>query len=874
VGRDVERALLVATIANQTASGFVVAGNSGVGKTRLALEGLKDAEKRGYAPRWVVATGASKSIPFGPFAQFLRQTPTESRIRVETLCHITDALIAGADGRRLVIGIDDAHLLDEASAVLVHQLAMTGDAFVLITVRSGTWAPEPIIALWKDGLVERLELQALSQAQVAEFVPAVLQGDVDGPTIAKLWETTRGNLLFLREIVLAGLECGSLTRSMGLWSWQGTIVMSPMLCEVVAGQLRNLEPDEKALAELLAYGEPVSAALLETLFSPTTLEAAEHKGVVLAEQSGRRTLVRLAHPVYAEAMRALCPPLRARAVHQQLARALSSAGTRRRGDRLRLATTGLEAGQHAPAHLLVAAARQAIANHDPVLGERLARAGIGAGGVGSQLVLAQSLIAQGRYEEAEILLGASMRKAASAADRVAIVKHIAIVLWLNSGRTAEAEAALLLMAQQVRNTNLRAELEAVRGTLLLFEGNPQASLSVVSPIMEADHVGQRAGLLAALAAVPALAVSGCPERAIIVADRWMPAADRSGRSLPFAIGQLNAGKIYSLCQAGHFTRAESLAAREYADALNDHDQGGTALSAMLLGKVALGRGRVQTARHWLREAACLFRVPGSLNLLPGCLAYLAQAAALAGDNDEGQAALSEAEAKMTSGMLLFQPELALARAWVAQGRGEKSAARAAALDAANRAEGTGQRMLTVMALHDLLRLGGDLKVATWLDDIASHIEGPLARHVAAHARARAARDANGLDAVAQAFASLGASLLAAEAATEASFVHESMGQMARSHASAARARQCLEECEGALTPVSTSLPKEKLTLREIEVANLANTGLSNNEIALRLVVSTRTVESHLQRAYAKLGVASRQELRSAFHPKDAPRGSG
>jgi DNA-binding NarL/FixJ family response regulator len=101
-----------------------------------------------------------------------------------------------------------------------------------------------------------------------------------------------------------------------------------------------------------------------------------------------------------------------------------------------------------------------------------------------------------------------------------------------------------------------------------------------------------------------------------------------------------------------------------------------------------------------------------------------------------------------------------------------------------------------------------------------------------------------------------------------------MGQMARSHASAARARQCLEECEGALTPVSTSLPKEKLTLREIEVANLANTGLSNNEIALRLVVSTRTVESHLQRAYAKLGVASRQELRSAFHPKDAPRGSG
>jgi DNA-binding NarL/FixJ family response regulator len=44
------------------------------------------------------------------------------------------------------------------------------------------------------------------------------------------------------------------------------------------------------------------------------------------------------------------------------------------------------------------------------------------------------------------------------------------------------------------------------------------------------------------------------------------------------------------------------------------------------------------------------------------------------------------------------------------------------------------------------------------------------------------------------------------------------------------------------------------------VAALAAAGLSNREIAQRLVVSVRTVESHLYRACGKLGVADREGL--------------
>jgi len=51
-----------------------------------------------------------------------------------------------------------------------------------------------------------------------------------------------------------------------------------------------------------------------------------------------------------------------------------------------------------------------------------------------------------------------------------------------------------------------------------------------------------------------------------------------------------------------------------------------------------------------------------------------------------------------------------------------------------------------------------------------------------------------------------------------------------------------------------------LTSRESEIVTLAAEGLSNAEIADRLVLSVRTVESHIYRAMHKLGVSDRRDL--------------
>jgi DNA-binding NarL/FixJ family response regulator len=55
-----------------------------------------------------------------------------------------------------------------------------------------------------------------------------------------------------------------------------------------------------------------------------------------------------------------------------------------------------------------------------------------------------------------------------------------------------------------------------------------------------------------------------------------------------------------------------------------------------------------------------------------------------------------------------------------------------------------------------------------------------------------------------------------------------------------------------------------LTARQRDIAALAATGMASKDIAARLHLSVRTVENHLQNAYARLGVTTRAELADAL----------
>jgi DNA-binding CsgD family transcriptional regulator len=843
-------------------TGVVLCGEPGVGKTRLALEAMREAQRRGFRTIWIVATRSAMSIPFGAFAHLLPELPATTVSRLDLLRQLAEALATRASGCPLVIGVDDAHHLDDASAALVHQLAVSRRAFVLVTLRTGESAQDSIVALWKDELAERVELDALTAKEVGKLLPAVLRSQVDGPTIARLWGATRGNVLFLRELLLAGLHAGVLTQTGGVWSWRGPMAMSRRLQEVVAARLGTLEPDQVALMEVVAHGEPLSASLLETLFSPPALEAAERRGVVTVEADGRRTLVRMAHPMYAEVARIRCPALRSRAIHRELARALEETGARRSEDVLRLATFRLEAGEGGSPDILLAGARKAHAAFDVQLSERLARAAADAGGgVAAKLALAEALLDQGRGVEVAALLGAVDEGQMSERERTAHAGLRGYATWMGLGQPEEAEEILLRAERSLRQASLRDALTAVRAAVLCFSGRPQQAIAVVENLDHAQ-VDEQASFRAATVTGFARAVVGQADRFVAAAERWVEPARELATRLPLFPFQLRAAQSYALCLSGRPAEAGEVAEKAHREAVALEAATPAAMLAATRGFVALSRGRVRDAVSWLRDAAAVLREPSLLNLRPFCFTLLVHASVLAGDLPMAASALAEADAAMSPAMSVFEPQLTLARAWLAAGSGELSKARALASKAAGEAQVSGQHAIEAVALHDLARFG-DPEPAR-LQQLASLVDGPFAPACAVHASALTARDGAGLDRAAALFAAMGADLLAAEAAAEAAAAHTTRGRRAAALASGARSRHWAGACEGARSPVLSTLTTPLLTPREREVATLAAEGRSNTEIARRLVLSTRTVESHLQRAYAKLGVASRRELRAVL----------
>lgn len=63
--------------------------------------------------------------------------------------------------------------------------------------------------------------------------------------------------------------------------------------------------------------------------------------------------------------------------------------------------------------------------------------------------------------------------------------------------------------------------------------------------------------------------------------------------------------------------------------------------------------------------------------------------------------------------------------------------------------------------------------------------------------------------------------------------------------------------------------RDQLTAQELQIAQLAAEGLSNREIGERLYVSHRTISTHLNSIFPKLGITARGELQAALHTTTA-----
>ncbi|HUR23434.1 MAG TPA: AAA family ATPase, partial [Acidimicrobiales bacterium] len=484
VGRSRELELMADVLAGGERSAVVLAGRAGVGKTRLASDWLAVAEARGRATARVKGSQAARQLPFGALAPLLPGPTVPSVEPADMLRRAREDIVGLGGGRPLALLVDDAHLLDDASATLVHQLVSSRSAFVVATVRTEEPAPDAIVALWKDELAERLELETLGPYSIEALLTAVLGGPVSGATLHGLGERSAGNALYLRELVLAGMESGALTNQDGIWRLSGSPAVSSRLVELVEARLGTIQDPERKVLEGLAFGEPLGVGCLKTLTTAKKLEELEARGLIVTGYDGRRLEARLGHPLYGEVIRARIPALRSQAVRQALAGRLHAVGARRREDALRFATWRLDAGGDMPPDLMVAAAVTARNRWDLDLARRLADAAVRAGaGIDAALLQAEVAVLQGRGAEAERLLAALLPLATNDAQRARVVAARVEYLVSRLGRIEEAAQAATDAEGLLTDPGALDLVVAKHAFALQAGGRLREALDVLQPVL-------------------------------------------------------------------------------------------------------------------------------------------------------------------------------------------------------------------------------------------------------------------------------------------------------------------------------------------------------------------------------------------------------
>jgi DNA-binding CsgD family transcriptional regulator len=854
IGRTKEMRTIQAAILASDASGIVVHGPAGVGKSRIAREALSATESQGCESRWAVGTSSARAIPLGAFTAWAQSGVTDT---VQLLRGVIESLTAAPSGSTVVVGVDDAHLLDDLSTFVVHQIVQRGAAKVILTILDGEPIPAAVQEVWKVGRFDRLDLQPLSPDESTSLLSATLDGSVDPDAAQRLWKLTRGNVLYLRNIVEQEVADGRLVQQQGSWRWIGDPIMPPSLVELIESRIGALPGPVSDVVDALAVGEPIELAALGRITDPAAVEEADTRGLITLEPAVSGVEVRVAHPLYGEVRRRHAAATKLRRLRGMVAAELAASDDR---DDIqvvvRRATLTLDSDLTPDTDLLVRAAGGAVWLANLPLADRLAQAAIRAGaGPKPNFVRAQALSWLGRGEEADTVFAEIDTRQLTEGDRARFAFLRASNMLWSLGEPALAKE-IIDDASRATPPEGRSYIDAFLTVYWFATDQPDAATQASKKLVLDDLppvVG--AEIAWALAAIAADAgrtrdAVACAEAGYIVATRSFDAPH-----MRFNIADAH---VSALLLAGLVSDALDVAEgvrREAADLPGAAQLLGPAVA----GRVALASGDLDNACTWLQLAAEGLSASHAMGW--GYRYWITHITALAirGATDEAAAALAALDTVRRPYRSLDY-DLSLARAWVAAGQGAVSEAIAIMLSAAGRAGAKGQFAAEVNCLQ-LATQFGDRTSAPRLRELEARVEGPRVGLAARFAEALRDGDAAEMASVSEKFERMGDLVAAVDAAAAAALAYRRKNLRGSALGCSTRAANLAKQCGGANTPALRQAAEPlPLTDREAEIVMLIGEGFSNREIAERLTLSVRTVESHVYRAMLKTGTASRDEL--------------
>ena len=893
------------------AMAVLVRGEAGLGKTTLLAEATDAARGSGRHVLEARPAFGERDLPYAGLADLLssvapeaiarlpepqrqaldvallRTAPTEESADWRPVANgLLEILTGLAESAPVLVVVDDEPWLDQSTArALTFALRRLGEA--PITLISARRKPESAHGGIDHGLPERMiDVGPMTTDEIGRLVRTRTGIAIPLPTLARLHQLTGGNPFYALQIAEAWLRAGSPRTDVSL-------AMPERLRDVVVSRLSGLSD---AALEVLLVSSAIARPTLGLLEAVMGQAPRVRQGVEEAEEGGLVTLngeaIRFTHPLLASATYAGASAPRRRQFHRRLAQAVTepeevahhlAAGTVRpdaeaastieRGA-LRAASRG---APDTAATLYEAAARLTVDSEPTEARRRI-------------LAAATAHAASGDNGRARALLEQLVADLPPGEDRADALSRLATLLTRSHGVELAVDAWGRALADAPKDSVLAGDIHDNLAWYVCWLGD---STGAHRHALEAQHIAEAAGdeplLVRALTKVAMLefqlgrginrpllehaaeverAAGGAPLEAegvliqhLYWSDELDEARERSMAILDAARREGNVGAeidgLYYLTAIEYF-RGDWDAAARHADTVAEKAlHAGAEFLAAVIGswkaRIVGSRGDLEEARVLAQHSLAVAQREKHRWMELNCLGTLGLIELTAGNpdaaRDHGLAAADAASAIDVPEPGIFHALPDAIEALVATGELETASER---LDELQRqADATGRRWAHAAAARCrglLAAARGDGETAAREHDRS--VEGfrllgypfELGRSLlaggSAHRRVRHKKVAREL---------LGEALTVFEALGAPHWRDRAVAELARIDGRAPASGN-------ALTPT------------ERQVADLVAAGHSNREVADRLSVTVRTVESNLTRIYQKLDVRSRSQLARVLSP--------
>ncbi len=864
---------VVETLVSGSGCGIVLVGEHGSGKSFIAQRALEELGDD-YLVVQVRGSSISSKLPYGALSVLLNDLDASHLEHpLMVLRGLTQLLHTRAEGRPIVLFVDNAHDLDDLSSMMVAQLSAGAHVTLLAACADLPHVGGDIMGLWKDDLLRRVDVGAFDFAETAGTLSNEYGGRFSHTAARALWSASGGNALFLHALAREQIKLGTLARQEDLWILgDSRIALTGEIRDVVKARLNRLGPGQRDVFELLALAGSVPLQTLMRIADPQDMDALQERAMITVSHD-HPPVVGIANPVTAGIVASVVPPGRSAELRRRLTAVLEDMDIKESGGATGIAWA-LDCGEEVTPEAALAAARAANDASDPVSALRFVDEIDGGASVPRVAVEAVAAhLAMHNEESARRILD----KLAGVADAELPLAEWARMQLLrveldkrHPARADDARDRLRLVAQRLaaqpptdgpeteNNALALEQLYLAEAELAAYQGR-YGDLLAMTEAVEARNLNSEAGVLTASLRCEALTVTGNVAEAAALGQHVLTAT-KELRLSDRAMREVRRRSLLLLLVTAQFREARAL--------IDESCSGGDPLTRMggvyeiAQGLTELQAARLDEAHARLSAGMWQLRSHDAESLAGLATAACAYSTALKGDEDRALLLLAELAQLRTRPAWLAHRLTRYYELSAMAELGQRAASVRALLAEAENDHAGSAVASALLFLSAAARLG-DRQTGQRLDAVAKRTDGHFAGLCARLADGMKASDSAELLAASKEADAAGNAVFARDAARKAvSCANDAGNRIALRIAQ--RAQQSLDDRFGSPRNGIHTLTTSTLTARECEVAVRAAAGTSNRKIAEQMHVSVRTVEGHLYQVYAKLHVASRSELKDVI----------